>query len=316
MDHRPCRPTICRLPSQPPTAMPHVWLRASRRGHSGLRASPDRAVAPAEHRPSRRSVVRSSNRRVRSWFLPPIVAKKLVEIRVRYYAGKTIKLSLLGDFGCRLDEGMHGDTRQRAAHADAPYAHLGKIFDREAERAAIEKIDRFGGDRLDGRFDLLAGLDAGRIKAIGAGVSEGLEPADGLVHVRPAADEALGAGSEHDIATGFVDRRARGLYARKRHVEIVQRPGGIAGRILDRQSGQAGRNATRHVLGHALGVVGKYPYAEGRLPESLHFAESDVILGVVRARSVHKIGYGHNRSEENTSELQARQYLVCRLLLE
>src|SRR5665647_203726 len=37
-----------------------------------------------------------------------------------------------------------------------------------------------------------------------------------------------------------------------------------------------------------------YPSAEGRLPESLHFAESDVILGVVRARSVHKIGYGPN----------------------
>jgi hypothetical protein len=33
---------------------------------------------------------------------------------------------------------------------------------------------------------------------------------------------------------------------------------------------------------------------QGRLPESLHFAESDVILGVVRARSVHKIGYGRN----------------------
>src|ERR1035437_10247589 len=44
-----------------------------------------------------------------------------------------------------------------------------------------------------------------------------------------------------------------------------------------------------------LGHVGHlYPSAEGRLPESLHFAESDVILGVVRARSVHKIGYGHN----------------------
>ena|SRR5665647_3454551 len=37
-----------------------------------------------------------------------------------------------------------------------------------------------------------------------------------------------------------------------------------------------------------------FPSAEGRLPESLHFAESDVILGVVRARSVHKIGYGRN----------------------
>src|ERR1035437_10011332 len=31
-----------------------------------------------------------------------------------------------------------------------------------------------------------------------------------------------------------------------------------------------------------------------RLSESLHFAESAVILGVVRARSVHKVGYGHN----------------------
>jgi hypothetical protein len=33
---------------------------------------------------------------------------------------------------------------------------------------------------------------------------------------------------------------------------------------------------------------------QGRPPESLHFAESDVILGGVRARSVHKVSYGHN----------------------
>ena len=37
-----------------------------------------------------------------------------------------------------------------------------------------------------------------------------------------------------------------------------------------------------------------FPSAEDRLPKSLHFAESDVILGVVRARSVHEVGYGHN----------------------
>ena len=50
-------------------------------------------------------------------------------------------------------------------------------------------------------------------------------------------------------------------------------------------------------------IVGRYAAivrfalasAECRLPESLHFTECDVILGVVRARSVHKIGYGHNR---------------------
>jgi hypothetical protein len=36
------------------------------------------------------------------------------------------------------------------------------------------------------------------------------------------------------------------------------------------------------------------PSVEGRLPESHHFAESDVILGGARVRSVHKAGYGHN----------------------
>jgi hypothetical protein len=37
----------------------------------------------------------------------------------------------------------------------------------------------------------------------------------------------------------------------------------------------------------------KSPSAEDRLPKLLHFAESDVIIGVVRAGSVHKVGYGH-----------------------
>ena len=40
----------------------------------------------------------------------------------------------------------------------------------------------------------------------------------------------------------------------------------------------------------------RFSSAAGRLPEALHFAESDVILGVVRGRSVHKAGYGHKRA--------------------
>jgi len=40
--------------------------------------------------------------------------------------------------------------------------------------------------------------------------------------------------------------------------------------------------------------LSKFPSAEYRLPASLHFAESDVIGVAVRARSVHKVGYGHN----------------------
>ena len=43
-----------------------------------------------------------------------------------------------------------------------------------------------------------------------------------------------------------------------------------------------------------LNTISQSPSAEGRLPESLHFAESDVIVGVVRVRSVHKVVYGHN----------------------
>src|SRR5664280_258703 len=127
--------------------------------------------------------------RARAWtclgFRPAraIVAEKLVEFSVRHHAGKTVELALVGDLARRLDERMHGDARQRAAHADAPHAHLAKLFDREAERATVEKIDRLRRDRLHGRRDLLAGLDAGRVEAIGAGVGKGLQPADGLGEV-------------------------------------------------------------------------------------------------------------------------------------
>ena len=185
-----------------------------------------------------------------------IVAEKVVEFGVRHHAGKTVELALVGDFARRLDEGMHGDARQRAAHADAAHAHLGEVFDGEAERAAVEKIDRLRRDRLHGRLDLLARLDAGRIEAIGAGIGKGLQPADGLVHIGPAADEALGAGGEHDVAAGLVDRRARGLHAGEREVEIVERLVRIAGRVLDRQAGDAGLDAARHVLGNAFRIVG------------------------------------------------------------
>ena len=44
----------------------------------------------------------------------------------------------------------------------------------------------------------------------------------------------------------------------------------------------------------ALGASNASPSAKGRLPECLHFAESEVMLGVVRGRSVHKFRYGHN----------------------
>ena len=156
-----------------------------------------------------------------------------------------------------LDEGMHRHARQRAADADAPHAHAGEIAHREAERAVVEEVDRLAADRLHGGLDMLAGLDAGRIEAIGAGIGESLQPADGLVDVGPAANEALGARGEHHVAAGLVDRRAGGLDARQRQVEIVERRRGLLRRVLDRQPGHAGRDAARHVRGDLVGIVGK-----------------------------------------------------------
>src|SRR3712207_7218371 len=64
------------------------------------------------------------------------------------------------------------------------------------------------------------------------------------------------------------------------------------------------------------------------IPEDVAMAESriraetvaaeDVLhdLGAVSMMSSDSMGMGRVRSEEHTSELQSRQYLVCRLLLE
>src|SRR3712207_6951720 len=52
--------------------------------------------------------------------------------------------------------------------------------------------------------------------------------------------------------------------------------------------------------------------AHGRfLQQTYQTIESEALDGAVR-----KVLASHERSEEHTSELQSRQYLVCRLLLE
>src|SRR3712207_9421802 len=45
-------------------------------------------------------------------------------------------------------------------------------------------------------------------------------------------------------------------------------------------------------------------------------AVDDFYNSIFRALLTHMMENPHNRSEEHTSELQSRQYLVCRLLLE
>src|SRR3712207_7808377 len=55
------------------------------------------------------------------------------------------------------------------------------------------------------------------------------------------------------------------------------------------------------------------------LPISLSktIMEADAVISVPKLKTHKKVGVTMNiRSEEHTSELQSRQYLVCRLLLE
>src|SRR3712207_7016930 len=48
----------------------------------------------------------------------------------------------------------------------------------------------------------------------------------------------------------------------------------------------------------------------------LHSARDELRVAAPRHPSLHRPDDDHPRSEEHTSELQSRQYLVCRLLLE
>ena len=152
---------------------------------------------------------------------------------------------------------MHGDAGERAADADPAHAHGGDIVHGEPERAAIEKIHRLRRHRLDHGFDLFARLDAGRIEAIGAGRCIGFQAADRVVEIVDAADEIFRPRGEHNFAAGAVDRSARRLHARDRGVDIVERPLAVIRRILDREAGDAGRDAARDILGNAFGIVGK-----------------------------------------------------------
>src|SRR3712207_8636219 len=71
----------------------------------------------------------------------------------------------------------------------------------------------------------------------------------------------------------------------------------------------------------ALGVVGQHDARAGlELVEDLGDGDDVAVPGDQRRRAADRPGdledLGEQRSEEHTSELQSRQYLVCRLLLE
>src|SRR3712207_8233643 len=64
-----------------------------------------------------------------------------------------------------------------------------------------------------------------------------------------------------------------------------------------------------YVPGEGIGAILLKPLAAA-------LRDRDTIHGVIRGIAINQDGRTNGRSEEHTSELQSRQYLVCRLLLE
>src|SRR3712207_8654880 len=75
-------------------------------------------------------------------------------------------------------------------------------------------------------------------------------------------------------------------------------------------------SAFPHLLDPIVGYeVEFYPLADLQLLAALPAHEGDEILLDLALEVAQPIPETHTRSEEHTSELQSRQYLVCRLLL-
>src|SRR3712207_7406463 len=64
------------------------------------------------------------------------------------------------------------------------------------------------------------------------------------------------------------------------------------------------------------GKNGAPAVTDGPFPEAKEFLAGYWIVEVDRPERAYEIAAKASRSEEHTSELQSRQYLVCRLLLE
>src|SRR3712207_8958754 len=71
------------------------------------------------------------------------------------------------------------------------------------------------------------------------------------------------------------------------------------------------RPHTVNTLDEHLDMLMVCHHLDSSVPEDLAFAESRIRPTTIAAEDLL-----HDRSEEHTSELQSRQYLVCRLLLE
>ena len=115
----------------------------------------------------------------------------------------------------------------------------------------MRRLTGFGATAATTAVISLARANARRVETIGARVGVGLEPRDRLGEIGAADEEALGAPDEQRVAACLVDGAARGTHPLDGLGQFMERPGRVAGRVLDRQPRDAGLDGEPHALRHA-----------------------------------------------------------------
>src|SRR3712207_1277932 len=180
---------------------------------------------------------------------------------------------------------------------------------------------------------------------VGAGALLGLRPQHGVLEGGPAEQGALDPGGElrdageGDTVLEAVLVRLQGALALHQGEELLVQVEAVVDGLADDQVAHHGGGGLRD--GAADTLVGDVPdgaavevHAEGHLVAAggvdvvhlrlVRVPETAVVLGAVVVQDdllvqlvdLHRVPPKNLRSEEHTSELQSRQYLVCRLLLE
>ncbi len=130
-------------------------------------------------------------------------------------------------------------------------------------RRADQEIDGLWMHRFHHGRNLFRRRDAGRIEAIGAGFGVSREPVDHELQILLAAQERLAAAGEHDAAIVGIDRLARRLDAIDGERAIEQRFCVVAGKILDRQTRNAGLHGARDIGADLVRFVRKAVFEVG-----------------------------------------------------
>ena len=150
----------------------------------------------------------------------------------------------------------HAVARQRTADADAADAEIGG-FCSDGPAAPTRRLTGLGCTAFTTAEISSLRRDAGRIEAVGAGLGIGGEPVDHELQILLPAQKRLAAAGEQDAAVVGIDRLARRLDAIDRERAIEQRLGGVAGKILDREAGNAGLDRARDVDADLVRLVRK-----------------------------------------------------------